>query len=64
MNIHVNPNFTVSKWGVTGSIIDGLVRMMPGKGGCVKMCFISAILYVKFASLVSLLSIQNNNIAS
>ena len=36
MNVHVNPNCTVSKWGVRGSMIDGLVSMMPGTGGCAK----------------------------
>ena len=38
MNVHVNPNCTVSKWGVRGSMIDELVTcsMMPGTGGGVK----------------------------
>ena len=46
-------------------MIDGLVSMMPGTGGCVKNVFcIRAILYVIFASLVSLLFGQNNNIVS
>ena len=37
------PKFYSIKVGVRGSLIDGLVNVMPGTGGCGKeMCFVKA----------------------